>query len=422
MLPISSIAPAPYNPREISNEALSGLRESLEKFGYVDLMIVNKRTNRLIGGHQRLKILKDAGVKKAPVVLVDFDEAAEKALNLSLNNPRIAGEWTAAVIPILEDLRQQHPEYYLSLRLQELREDLDELEQDNFGAGKTLPDDIPDVPKKAVTKPGQIWELGAHRLMCGSSTDPADVKWLMAGSKAALMATDPPYCVDYTGADRPNGGKDWSDTFREIDIKDPVGFWNAFFGAAWPHIEQRSAIYFWYASKNYRMVEDVLLKQNILIHQQIIWVKPCVGFNFSVYPWRHEPCVFGWREGEKPFFRPHRKKLGTVWYLDFIRSVPADTPAAHTDVWELDYEGKKRPTAHMHPTVKPTEAFGIPMRVHTRPGDICYEPFSGSGSQIIAAERTGRRCFAMEIEPVFVDVAVERWEAFSGQKAKLISG
>lgn len=414
---VSDLIPWADNPRGIEPEAMEGLRSSLEKFGYVDLIVVNKRNMQVVSGHQRLKVLKAACIDIVPCVMVDLDDLAQQALAVTMNNDRIAGYFTAALIPILDRLKSELPEEYLTLRLKELRDEVEHFEVDQEGL--TAADDIPEAPKEAITKPGDLWILGDHRLLCGDSTKDADVARLMDGHTAQILATDPPYCIDYTGADRPNGGKDWSDVYHEVDIKDAVGFWTAFLKAGLKVCDPSSAIYFWYASCRHGDVERTFKAVDILFHQQIIWVKPCMNLTFSVYPWRHEPCAFGWVRGNKPFFRVKRKSAGTVWYAQFLRSCDPDSPQAHTDVWEVDYEGRKRAEPGMHPTVKPVEVFAIPMRVHTHPGDICYEPFSGSGSQIMAAERTGRRCFAMEIEPVFVDVAVRRWEEFTGKKARL---
>ena len=124
-----------------------------------------------------------------------------------------------------------------------------------------------------------------------------------------------------------------------------------------------------------------------------------------------------WVRGLKPPYKPEDKSIGTVWRIDLLRRGDPTSPDYYTDVWEVDWEGKKRNTGLKHPTVKPTEVFAIPMRVHTSVGDVCYEPFSGSGSQIIAGERVNRRVYAMDIEPVFCDVAVQRWEDFTGKKA-----
>jgi DNA modification methylase len=419
---LAELKPSPYNPREISNEALLGLRHSLERFGYVDLLVVNKRNMRIISGHQRYKILQAEGVETAPAILVDVDEIQEQAMNVTLNNQEIAGAWTAALIPLLEKLRHEAADDYINLRLKNLRDSVGDMGVENLGSGKTLPDDIPQPPPEPITKKGDLWILGEHRLLCGDSTNEADVARLMDGKTARLLATDPPYLVDYTGTGRPKGhhgagGKDWSGVYHEVDIEDAEGFLKGFLSCGLKNIEINTPIYLWHASARIVLIRQVCDELGILVHQQVIWVKPCAVLSFAYYPWRHEPCLLCWQKGHKPDYRPLDKAIGTVWITGFLRTGDPTKPEYHTDVWELDWEGKKRNTGLYHPTVKPTEVFAIPMRVHTSPGDICYEPFSGSGSQIIAAERLNRRCFAMEIEPVFCDVAVKRWEEFSGKKA-----
>jgi len=414
---LSSIKPCPSNPRDITGDALAGLRASLEKFGYIDLLIINKRNMEIVGGHQRFKVLQEAGAQSVTCIMVDVDDMMQQTMNVTLNNQTIAGFWTQALIPILERLRQDMPEDYLNLRLQELREECNDLEIETLG--NKYPDDIPEAPKVAATKPGDLWILGDHRLLCGSSTKAEDVARLMDGQKAQLLATDPPYMVDYTGADRPNGGKDWSNLYHEVDIPDAEKFYRNFYTIALNHVDQDAALYLWHADRRLILIRKIWEEFGLLIHQHIIWVKPCTILTFSVYPWRHEPCVFGWRKGSKPFSRPSQKRIGSVWFVNLLRDGDPESPEYYSDLWEIDWEGKKRNSGLEHPTVKPTEIFAIPMRVHTKPRDICFEPFSGSGSQIIAAERLGRRCFAMELELVFCDVAVRRWEEFTGKKASL---
>ncbi len=157
---LSELKPAPYNPREISSEALSGLRQSLEKFGLVDLLVVNRRNMRIVSGHQRYKILQEEGVETVTCIMVDMDEISEMAMNVSLNSQEITGEWTQALVPILERLRLEASDDYLGLRLKELREEVADMEIESTGAGKTLPDDIPEPPKETITKPGDLWILG----------------------------------------------------------------------------------------------------------------------------------------------------------------------------------------------------------------------------------------------------------------------
>lgn len=417
-LKLKDIKPDPGNPRDISAESMEGLRGSLRNFGLVDLMIVNKRNMRVINGHQRYRVLKEEGIKEALCVLVDMDQAHAQIMNVTLNNQRIMGYWTESLIPILEKIRKEYPEQYISLKLEQLREDVRQMEVESLGAGKTLPDDIPEPPKDITTNKGDLWILGDHKLLCGDSRKKEDVARLFGKEKASLFATDPPYFIDYTGKDRPNGGKDWSNVYHEVDIKDVDDFIKDFFDCGLPHVKKNAGIYMWHASSKDVIIKKILKGMGILVHQTIVWVKPCVIMGFSFYPYRHEPCLFGWLKGSKPFYRVDEKQVSTVWPIGFMRTGDPTKPEYYTDIWELDYDGKKRNTGAEHPTIKPTEVFAIPMRVHTKPGDICYEPFCGSGSQIIAGERLNRAVYAIEKEPFFVDLAVKRWEEFTGKKAE----
>ena len=201
-LPIESIIPDDKNPRKIRKEAYKGLVSSLEEFGYVDLLIVNQRNNQLVSGHQRLKALQEAGVKEVPVIMVDLTEAQQKALLVTMNNTDIMGEFTEALRPIIDMIRNQMPDKFLTLKIDTLKSKLGMDVPEKIG--KTLPDDLPKIPKVSITKAGDIWVLGDHRLMCGSSLLEEDVRRLMDGQKARLFASDPPYLVDYTGMNRPD--------------------------------------------------------------------------------------------------------------------------------------------------------------------------------------------------------------------------
>lgn len=419
---LSDLNPAVYNPRVISDDNLDGLKSCLAKYGCVEPIVVNIRDGRnvIVGGHQRQKALiklhgKDCG---ATCVVVDLDTPDEKLLNIALNNPHIQGDFVENLDEYIDQLRNELPDDkdYLDLQIDKLRGEIEVPEK----TGNIEDDDIPEPPKETITRPGDLWILGEHRLLCGDSTNPEHVAKLMDGELASLFATDPPYCVDYTGKDRPDGGKDWTDVYHEVDIPEARAFIEAFYRVGLEVIKPNTALYLWHASKRRREIEDVCNELDILMHQQIIWVKPCVVMTYSFFCWRHEPCLLMWKRGQRPPYRPKGKSIGTVWPVGYIKSGDPNTPEYYTDVWELDWDGKKRPVGFDHPTSKPVEVFAIPMRVHTQPSDICYEPFCGSGSQIIAAEKLSRKCYAMELEPFFVDVAVKRWEEWTGRKAERI--
>ncbi|MHC4262527.1 MAG: DNA-methyltransferase [Planctomycetota bacterium] len=169
-------------------------------------------------------------------------------------------------------------------------------------------------------------------------------------------------------------------------------------GAVLPRTRDNAAVYVWHAHLQCPVIDAVFQEFDLLWHQPIIWKKPSSTFTYAYYRWAHEPCLFGWRRGHKP---PHYLANGM------------------TSVWEVDWEGKQRVVGNEHPTQKPLRLFEIPMEQHTRRGEVVLEPFSGSGSQLIAAERLRRRCRAMEISPAFVDVAVRRWEQATGKQAVL---
>ena len=200
---LSELNPATYNPRQISDSALAGLSNSLKRFGCVEPIIINVRggKNTIVGGHQRHKALlaMHGGDYECACVVVDLGEADEKLLNLSLNNPEIQGDFIDNLSEYIERLRGEISEQdYLDLQIDKLAGEIEEEK-----TGNIQDDDIPDSPKEVVTRLGDLWVLGEHRLLCGDSTKKDDVDKLMNGEKASLFATDPPYCVDYTGADRP---------------------------------------------------------------------------------------------------------------------------------------------------------------------------------------------------------------------------
>jgi DNA modification methylase len=237
---------------------------------------------------------------------------------------------------------------------------------------------------------------------------------LMNGARAALFATDPPYLVDYDGTNHPTkkgatprakriANKDWSEDYIEQphwdDSSQGPAFYEAFMEVAIGHaIVENAAWYCWHASRRQAMLEACWTKFDVLHHQQIIWAKSRPVLTRSIMLWAHEPCLFGWRSGHKP--RVNREGFDrwptTVWSI----------PSSEIETRE-------------HPTSKPVRVFTLPMELHTLPGEICYEPFSGSGSQHIAGEKTGRRVYGLELSETFCDVVVTRWQAFTGQQATL---
>jgi DNA modification methylase len=396
-VPISRIFCSPTNPRH-NDAAIPHVAASLRRFGWQQ-PIVARRSGEVIAGNTRLKAAQSLGMAEVPVWWFDGSDLDAMAFSIADNRTHEFAQWNDAELArLLEHLKAEdaldgagYSEADLDALVQQLR-DQEEVDLD-------LLDDGADEPSAtAIARTGDLWVLGDHRLLCGDSTKLADVHRVMAGENAALVATDPPYLVDYTG-ERPNdSGKDWTGSYREIDIEDADGFFRAVFVNVLDVLGPKGAVYCWHAHKRCGDIQRIWRELGILDHQQIIWVKPTPVFGRVYWHFRHEPCVMGWRQGDKP---------------------EHDGVHDHDSVWECDWDGKARSIDQGHPTSKPVELFVRPIKKHTRVGDVVFEPFSGSGSQLIAAERTGRRCRAIEISPPFVDVAIRRWQKATGQEATL---
>lgn len=392
---------SPHNPRH-NDAAVPHVAESIRRFGWQQ-PIVARPSGEVIAGNTRLKAAKQLGHAKVPVVWFAGSDLDATAFQIADNRTHEFATWDEpALAKLLQELRAEDSLDGVGFDTEDIDELIAKIESGGDGPNVEVDDPgPPPLPKVAVARPGDLWVLGQHRLLCGDSTNLADVQRVMAGARAALVATDPPYLVDYTG-ERPNGtGKDWSETYREVDITDADAFFRGLFTNVLAVLGPKAAIYCWHAHKRQSTITRIWDELGILDHQQIVWVKPTPVFGRVYWHFRHEPCLMGWKKGDKP---------------------EHDGVHAHDSVWEVDWEGKQRIVGNEHPTQKPVELFRRPMLKHTQPGDVCFEPFSGSGSQLIAAEELGRRCRAIEIAPAFVDVAIRRWQSATGKTASLEGG
>lgn len=418
-MPVADLPPAKRNPKQ---HDIDDLVKSMKRWGFTQPELLDERTGMLVAGHGRKEALLKMqaagdppparirvknGAWLVPVlrgIAFASDQEAEAYL-LADNKLVEAGGWDAELeAQMLRDLSTQFgPEFLDGVGYGEA--ELAEMLHPETG-GNTDPDDVPEPPKAQVTKPGDLWVMGDHRLLCGNSTKADNVARLMGDERAVLMNTDPPYGIDYAKVKNGIPGSGFRDILaRSGDIANDTltsgpelqEFLETAIRAALPHLSETCAFYLWHPMLTQGTFFAAAAAADILIHRQIVWVKPNMVLTRSgQYHWRHELCFYGWVRG-KP----------CPWYGD----------KSQVSVWELGRQpGEDR---EGHPTQKPVELFAIPMRNHTRTGEICYEPFSGSGSQIVAAEMLGRRCFALELEPRYVDLAVARWEHFSGKKAVL---
>jgi DNA modification methylase len=397
----------PRNWRAHPPAQKAGLDAVMRQVGVIDVVRYNAPTDRLWDGHLR-KELYGADPDTPVVVLVTDLSEEEEAVALATYDP-LAGlaqadrETLAALLESLEDAPLVEADASLDALLASVASsaglDWRAIANPPADPGADV-DRAEELQQQWGTERGQLWEIPsltlpgrAHRLLCGDSTNPTDVARLMAGERAVLFATDPPYLVDYDGTNHPHkwnepdANKDWSESYHDWDdAAQGEGLYDEFVAvAAAEAITPTAAWYCWHASRNQAMLEAVWERYGAFVHQQIIWVKDRPILTRSWYMWQHEPCFFGWVKGQKPE-RTANDYPPTVW------QIPTVAAGEHTD----------------HPTSKPVELFAIPMQQHTRLGDICYEPFAGSGSQHVAGEQSGRLVYGLELQPVFVAVILER--------------
>jgi len=400
--------PIPYarNARVCPESAIAKVAASLTEFGWRQPLVVDQQ-GVIVAGHTRLLAAQRLGLERVPVhVAAGLTSEQVKAYRLMDNRSSQETSWDLDLLP-LELSELAGFEFDLALTGFEPDELAAFLAEETEGL--TDPDAVPHVPEEPVSKPGDLYLLGEHRLLCGDATNPDDVQKLMAGKKATLMATDPPYLVDYAGGQHPsseaNGGivdgvrvgheeKHW-DTY--IDHEHSVAFYVDFLRAALDHaLTDHAAIYQWFGIMRTEVIWQSWREVGLLPHQVLIWKKTRSVLTYSHFMWNFEPMIYGWRQGSMPKLKP-----------------PADAKA----VWEIG-SAIEDGASGIHPTQKPVETIRRPISYHTKPGGLLYEPFSGSGTALIAAEETGRTCYAMEQSPQFVDVAVARWEAFTGKQAE----
>ena len=400
--PLDRLKSYAQNAKTHGDDQIAKIAASMAEFGWTVPVLVAE-DGEVIAGHGRILAATQLGLTEAPVIVLGhLTEAQRRAYRIADNKLTEMGGWDEDLLSAeLKGLLAE--EFDLSLigiADGELDRLLAETGADDGSAGGGQPPVVvPEPPRNPASMPGDLWRLGDHRLLCGDSTRAEDVRRLMNGERAVLFATDPPYLVDYDGSNHPTRNKDWSASYGTTwdDSSQGSELYDGFIAAAVAEaITEDAAWYCWHASRRQAMLEACWEKAGAFVHQQIIWVKDRGVLTRSHYRWKHEPCFMGWIKGKRP---------------------PKVADETLPSTWEMPSFAKdERPD---HPTPKPLDAFGIPMRQHVERGGLCYEPFSGSGSQIIAGEANGRCVYAMEVSPAYVDVAVERWQAATGRDAIL---
>ena len=367
---VADLVPADYNPRKISASAMEGLKKSLAEFGAVQPIVVNERTGHIVGGHQRVKAMAALGQVETTVIVVDLSLTREKALNVALNNPHISGEFDDGLGDLLDEINGEMPELFADLRLDELLAPVEAPKE-----GLTDPDDVPDAMPDPVTRAGDVWVMGAHRIICGDSTDAATVGRLLGDVKCDLCLTDPPYGLGDTKSTK-NDYATYEDTKASL-----VGL----------------------------VAKFLPIAQSVA---PVVVLTPGNG-NHRIYP--PQDWTMAW-------FTPAGSGSGPWGFCCWqpILCYGKDPKLAggkgrHPDAIVHTEAAEK----FGHPCTKPIKFWCWLMERTSERGETIYEPFSGSGTTIIAGEQTGRSVYAVELNPPYVDIAVTRWQTFTGKTATL---
>ena len=380
-LNINEVIPYSNNPRKNDN-AVDAVAESIKQCGYCSPIVIDE-DNVILAGHTRLKALKKLKWKEVECVRkTGLTEEQKKKYRILDNKTNELAEWDF-------DL---------------LEEEIDGLDFDGFDFGfdmsafeepQTIIEDEPpevDEENEPITQLGDIWQLGDHRLMCGDSTDAGTVAILMDGKQADLFLTDPPYNVAYEGKTKDaltiENDKMESDKFRE--------FLTSAFTAAVSVLKEGGGFYIWFASREHCNFETALNDSGLEVRQELIWKKNTMVLGRQDYQWKHEPCLYGWKDGAS-----HN------WYSD----------RCQTTILEFDKPARNGE----HPTMKPVELFAYQIQNSTKKNDIVLDLFGGSGTTIIACEQTGRIGYSMELDPKYCDVIIKRYENLTGKKAVKIN-
>lgn len=433
---LTELRAAEYNPRKTltpEDSEYQKIKRSIEEFGYVDPIIINE-DGTIIGGHQRTTVLKDLGYEEVDVVVVDLDKQKEKALNIALN--KITGEWDELKLKdLLLDL--DLGDYDITFTGFE-QKDLTELVDSLAVEPETTDDEFDEEEaleqiSEPVTRLGDVWILGRHRLVCGDSTSQEDVAMLMNGEMADLIVTDPPYNVNYGDKaemlDTYLPGKGHRNTSHiKNDNMDNVSFYQfmlQIYQSAYEAMREGAAIYVFHAESTGHIFRQAFLDAGLKLAQCLIWEKNNFVLGRQDYQWRHEPCLYGWKEGAAHYFINDRtqdtvileddidfeamKKSELVAYLEELRR-------KYKDRTSVIYENK--PTRNdIHPTMKPIALMGKFITNSSKSGWNVLDLFGGSGSTLMAAEQLGRNAYLMELDEKFCDVIVKRWEEYTGQSA-----
>ncbi len=414
---INELIPYENNPRD-NDKAVSFVKESIKEFGFKVPLVITK-DNIIVTGHTRLKAAKELGLQKVPCILADdLNEEQIKAYRIADNKTAELATWDFERLDIeIEELQNS------GIDLSEFGFDLQEpeLEDDSFDVEAALleaEEEIPDI------KEGDLFRLGKHTLMCGDSTSKKDFKILMGGAEANLVITDPPYNVDYTGG---TGLKIVNDNMEDSKFR---SFLLEAYKRMFENMALGAPIYVFHADTEGGNFRQAFKESGLKLAECLVWVKNTFVLGRQDYHWRHEPILYGWKEGAAHPWYGNRDK-DTVIEDDRLNLTKANKTELIEVIKELQeklYNNStiifhdKPLTNSEHPTMKPVKLIGKLIHNSSQKGDTILDSFGGSGSTLIAAEQSGRICYTMELDPRYCDVIIKRWEEFTGEKAVKVRG
>ena len=388
-LPLGQIIPYARNPRR-NEKAIATVAASIAEFGWRQPIVIDEAMV-VLAGHTRLAAAQQLGLETAPVhIAKGLSEAQARAFRIMDNRSGENAEWDNDLLGLeLGDLLEADFDLDLTgFTDEELNSLLNGLnEGDGAQEGE---DEIPETPEDPISRPGDLWFLGNHRLLCGDSTVATDVERVLGSVKPLLMCTDPPYGVEYDPSWRNQSGAAKTKRTGKV-LNDDRADWRE----AWA-LFPGDVAYVWHGALHAGEVAESLEVSGFKIRSQIIWAKDRLVLSRGDYHWQHEPCLYAVKKTGKGHWAGDRKQ---------------------TTLWQI--ANKDQDATTVHGTQKPVECMRRPILNNSSPGQAIYEPFMGSGTTLIAAETTGRVCLGIELNPAYVDVAVQRWQQFTGQDAVL---
>lgn len=376
---LSELKPDPNNARKHSSQNILAIKQSLQENPQYRPFVVQKGTNKICVGNGMYAAMQELGIKEGWVEYRDLNDKQFARLSVTDNRTAELAEWD-------EDILQQIiSNYGDDITIPGFGDDVSfNLDDDK----EITEDEVPEITEEVVSVLGDVWKLGRHRLMCGDSTSIDAVEKLMAGQLADQLLTDPPYNIAYEGGSKKReqikNDKMASDAFRQF-LRDA-------FVAATTVMKAGAVFYIWHAATEGYNFHGACMDAGLQVRQTLIWNKDNSGFGRQDYHWKHEPCLYGWKDGAAHLWAADRKQTTVI-------------------------ECKRPSKSDLHPTMKPVELMEYQIENNTKESDAVLDLFGGSGSTLIACEQLNRTCYMMELDPRYVDVIIKRWQNLTGEQA-----